>query len=99
MINRIVRMTFDAAQTARFVAVFDASKEYIRNFEGCMHLELWQDAADPCVYYTFSKWQSEEHLNGYRASTLFKQTWAQTKPLFAEKAQAWTINPLQSVTS
>lgn len=41
--------------------------------------------------FTLSHWESEENLEQYRQSELFKSTWAKTKVLFREKAQAWTL--------
>ena len=91
MIVRIVRMTFDPARVPAFLEVFGAAGEKIRGFEGCSHLELLQDVNHPHIYCTYSIWDSEEHLNKYRFSRLFKDTWAQTKPLFIEKAVAFSL--------
>ena len=41
--------------------------------------------------FTISHWDSEAALELYRQSELFKFTWAKTKPLFEEKAQAWSL--------
>lgn len=92
MIIRIVKMTFRAEEVDSFLKLFDERKELIRGFEGCRHLELWQDANASDVYFTYSHWDSEEALNNYRFSELFKDTWASTKALFAEKPQAWSVN-------
>lgn len=90
MIVRIVKMTFKADKVEQFKGVFDASKEKIRAYPGVMHLELLQDKANPSIFFTYSQWESEKDLENYRNSELFKVTWAQTKPLFKEAAQAWT---------
>ncbi len=92
MIVRIVQMTFEPANVAAFLQLFEERKERIRHFEGCTHLELWQDAHNENIFFTYSMWQSEEHLNHYRFSELFKDTWARTKALFAAKPQAWSVN-------
>lgn len=89
-------MTFRTEEVPNFIALFNERKQLIRNFDGCTHLELWQDAHMPNVLFTYSIWQSETHLNHYRFSELFKDTWTQTKALFAEKAQAWSL--LQKMT-
>jgi quinol monooxygenase YgiN len=72
------------------LAIFHQSKERIRNFEGCHHLELWQDLDTPNVFTTHSHWQGVEALEQYRQSDLFKTTWAATKVLFADKPQAFS---------
>lgn len=91
MIVRIVRMTIDPAKTDQFRKYFYNSCSKIRGSEGCTHLELYTDAADSNVMITFSKWISEEHLNSYRNSTLFQETWALVKPLFIEKPFAFSM--------
>ena len=88
-------MTFREAHTARFLAIFQRSREQIRQFPGCQHLELWQDHHQPHVYCTYSHWDTEEALNRYRASELFAETWAQTKILFADKPQVFSVNKVE----
>jgi heme-degrading monooxygenase HmoA len=41
--------------------------------------------------FTYSQWESEAHLNNYRASDLFAVTWRDTKAKFAHKAEAWSV--------
>ena len=41
MLIRIVRMHFTDAGVDEFLQIFNTSKEAIRNFEGCTHLELF----------------------------------------------------------
>ena|SRR5581483_4435131 len=91
MITRIVKMSFDPIRVNDFLKVFEESKNKIRSFEGCVHLELLNDVLHPHVFFTYSQWISEENLNKYRFSELFKSTWAKTKPLFIEKAEAWSL--------
>lgn len=84
-------MTFKAENIAEFVALFEERKDRIRSFKGCTHLELWQDVSNENVFFTYSNWESEAELNHYRSSEFFKETWAKTKSLFAEKPQAWSV--------
>ncbi|MEQ8910016.1 MAG: antibiotic biosynthesis monooxygenase family protein [Vicingaceae bacterium] len=90
MIVRVVKMHFREEEVANFKAVFQASKGLIRNFPGVQHLELLQGTSDPTIFFTYSFWESEEALERYRHSELFKKTWAQTKPLFQSPAEAWS---------
>jgi heme-degrading monooxygenase HmoA len=94
MITRIVRMSFREEEVEAFKQLFEERKELIRNFEGCTHLQLWQDKHHPTVFFTYSLWDSEEHLNQYRASHFFDDTWALTKQKFAAKPEAWTVEPI-----
>ena len=88
MLVRIVKMTFQEDKVATFLDIFQESQFKIRAFEGCQHLELLQDVSQKHIFYTYSHWQSEAHLEQYRHSELFTEVWARTKALFAQKAQA-----------
>jgi heme oxygenase (mycobilin-producing) len=91
MLKRIVKMTFRSENVPTFQQLFEERKALIRHFDGCQHLELWQDAHRPNVFFTYSFWDSETKLNAYRNSELFGDTWAKTKALFEEKPEAWSV--------
>jgi len=97
MIIRIVKMTFREEEVEAFKQLFEERKSLIRNFEGCTHLELWQDKAHPGTFFTYSWWDSEEHLNNYRTSHFFDNTWTLTKQKFAAKPEAWSVNTVYSL--
>jgi quinol monooxygenase YgiN len=98
MIIRIVKMTFVTEKREEFVKVFNASKELIRNFEGCKHLKLLNDQNNPSIFFTYSIWGSEINLERYRNSELFKTTWAKTKILFSDKPKAWSTQALAELS-
>lgn len=91
MITRIVKMTFRPEATPEFLDLFNASKALIARFEGCHSVQLFNDKSNSEVYFTLSVWESEDHLNLYRASDLFGEVWGKTKQLFAGKPEAWTL--------
>ena len=91
MIIRVVQMTFRNDAIESFQALFAERKSRIRHFDGCLHLELWQDARRPEIFFTYSHWASEAHLDQYRFSAFFKETWGLTKALFATPPQAWSV--------
>jgi heme-degrading monooxygenase HmoA len=97
MLIRIVRMTFQKDKIEDFLEIFNRSKYLIRGFEGCQHLELLRDKSAQNVMLTYSYWLSEEHLNTYRDSTLFKTTWAATKVLFLDKPVAFSSEQVEVV--
>ncbi|MEM6726722.1 MAG: antibiotic biosynthesis monooxygenase family protein [Bacteroidota bacterium] len=97
MFVRIVKMIFKEESIEEFKALFEERKEKIRHFEGCQHLELWQDRNDPTVFFTYSFWAHPDHLEAYRHSELFQDTWAKTKALFGGKPQAWSVDQLHNV--
>jgi heme-degrading monooxygenase HmoA len=98
MIKRLVKLTFQADKTEAFKEIFESSKTKIRAMDGCLHLELLQDAHNPSVFFTLSYWDTEGSLNDYRHSELFKTTWAKTKILFADKPEAWTTKVVSYLT-
>ena len=91
MIKRIVKMTFREAEVDRFLHIFDQSSPRIRSFPGCHHLELWRCTGPSPVFFTYSYWDDETALERYRHSELFRQTWKQTKALFGERPEAWSV--------
>lgn len=97
MITRIVKMTFQEKEIPAFQELFEERKHLIRNFEGCTHLELWQDKANPATFFTYSHWHTEDHLNTYRSSPFFADTWTLTKQKFAAKPEAWTVERVHSL--
>lgn len=91
MIKRIVQLTLEPQFIEDFKVFFEERKTTIKGFDGCEFLELWQDVNEPNKFFTHSIWQTEHHLNLYRFSDFFKETWTLTKAMFAEKAQAWSV--------
>jgi|LakMenEpi03Aug12_release.lakeMendotaPanAssembly.Ray.scaffolds.fasta_scaffold196336_2 quinol monooxygenase YgiN len=91
-IQRLVRMSFQTDRISDFMEVFEDSKEKIRNFPGCLALNLIVDFEDSSIIYTSSIWRAIEDLENYRNSKLFIQTWRKTKIHFKEKAQTNTFN-------
>ncbi|HEY6162874.1 MAG TPA: antibiotic biosynthesis monooxygenase family protein [Bacteroidia bacterium] len=90
MIIRFVKMTFRPGKENDFLELFNSSKEKIRDFEGCSHLELLRDIKHPNVFFTLSHWESENHLEAYRRSGLFNTVWGKASALFLQKAEAWS---------
>ena len=95
MVTRIVKMSFDKKNAEQFLEIFNEHRNLIRAAEGCTYLELWQTEEEhSTLFFTHSKWDSEEHLNNYRHSDIFKIVWPKTKSLFNSQPQAWTVNSL-----
>lgn len=91
-IHRYVKMTFRPEEVGQFLEVFNASKEKIRNFPGCLSLQLISNIEEPNILCTSSIWRDVDCLENYRNSELFAETWKKTKILFAEKAKAQSYN-------
>ena len=84
-------MEFEQAKVDTFLALFNSTRDKIAGFEGCLKLDLLPSADMPNLFFTYSIWESEEHLEMYRNSELFKQIWAKTKILFSDKPEAWSL--------
>jgi quinol monooxygenase YgiN len=91
MIVRIVKMTFNPERVPDFLNLFDQYKEAIANQPGCTHLELLAQP-EQAIFFTYSHWLSENHLNQYRNSDTFGVVWPQTKALFKAAPEAWTLH-------
>ena len=94
MIRRIVKMSFHPDKVETFKKVYSANWNRIRTFDGCTHLELLQDEFNPSIFFTYSLWESEEHLQRYRKSDVFATVWSATKMHFNERPEAWTVKLL-----
>ncbi|MBS1949496.1 MAG: hypothetical protein OJF59_002790 [Cytophagales bacterium] len=91
MIIRIVRMHFTQAGVNEFLEIFNRHKSAIRNFPGCLHLQLLVDVDDKTVFSTLSHWDEPQSLENYRKSELFGQVWGRVKTLFSERTQAFSL--------
>jgi quinol monooxygenase YgiN len=98
MFVRIVKMSFEPQHIDLFLKNFEANKLHIRAFDGCQLLELYRDKNNSNVFFTYSYWETEHHLEAYRNSNLFKNVWAVTKPLFNKKAEAWSVDKIETLT-
>ncbi|MAL60822.1 MAG: antibiotic biosynthesis monooxygenase [Flavobacteriaceae bacterium] len=94
MFTRIVKMVFEPQHIPIFLNNFEEVKEKIRGFEGCEFLELYRDKNQENIFFTYSRWNAEVDLENYRNSDLFKEVWSVTKPMFKEKAEAWSVDTL-----
>ena len=85
-------MSFHSTKIDEFLEMFHQKKEFIRGFEGCNLLELYQDKTNPEIFFTYSYWNQESDLDNYRNSELFKNVWKQTKTYFNDKPEAWSVD-------
>ncbi len=84
-------MTFAPQHVSDFLKLFERNKKQIGSFDGCIHLELWNDKENPNVFFTYSHWKDESYLEKYRNSDLFSTVWNENKNYFSAKPEAWTV--------
>lgn len=94
MIIRIVELQFESDSASRAVKLVKDIAPKVRQSSGCLHLEILVDVRKGGHISTYSKWESEDHLNAYRDSQLFKNFWASVKPHFKVPARAWSSFPV-----
>jgi heme-degrading monooxygenase HmoA len=99
MITRIVKLSFREEAVSAFLSIFEESKASIAAFPGQKDLTLLRDRMHHHVFFTISIWENAEALEAYRKSELFASVWSRTKALFAEKAEAWSLDELQNRSS
>ena len=88
-------MTFREEEVDAFLAVFEKAQPRIAAFEGCQKAELLRCKDRPNIFFTHSIWENTDCLESYRHSELFKTTWKATKALFAERAEAWSVEKIK----
>jgi len=97
MLVRIVKMGFYKQNVEVFLNTFNENKAKIRAFKGCTFLELYRNKKDPSIFFTYSHWETEEDLERYRKSELFIHVWGTIKPLFSIRAEAWSVDKLETL--
>ena len=90
-------MSFHEEHIQAFLDNFELMKNHIRNAPGNRFLELYQDKNNPCIFFTYSYWETEADLENYRQSALFDEVWTFTKKLFNDKPEAWSVDKLVSL--
>jgi len=97
MFVRIVKMSFSEEHINGFLNNFEENKNKIKAFKGCNLLELYRDKSNSNIFFTYSYWESENDLEHYRQSDLFKSVWSKTKALFNSKPEAWSVDKLETL--
>ncbi|MFN2430656.1 MAG: putative quinol monooxygenase [Cryomorphaceae bacterium] len=90
MIIRIVELQFTTGSAEKAETLVKNIAPKVRKSEGCHYLDILIDIHRKGHISTFSKWESEAHLNAYRDSDLFRNFWGSVKPLFEVPAKAWS---------
>ena len=80
MITRIVQLPIDPRSNEEvFIRLFDKYKAEIAGAEGCLGVKMLRDDQ---FFFTYSRWESEGHLNAYRHSKVFEECGHRQKPYF-----------------
>ena len=91
MITRIVKLHLQPKAVSEFYSIFKDFKPKIEQTNGCLKLNIHQEINQPHLIFTISMWEDEKSLESYRNSELFHNVWKKVKPLFEERAEAWSL--------
>lgn len=89
---RIVKLTLKQENVNDFLSHFETVKNDINSFPGCLGMKLLQEKKEGNILFTYSQWKSEDDLENYRNSELFRSIWPTVKQWFAAKAEAWSTD-------
>ncbi len=85
-------MTVNPSKIEEFIQFIEPTMQKIQQFKGCEHLEFLKDKNEKNIFFSYSMWESEDSLENYRKSKLFKEFWATVKQWFVKDTQAWTVD-------
>jgi|SRR5690554_411182 len=94
MIIRIVELNIQRDELVKAGSLLEEVSSKVRSMNGCSHLHILEDMHQAGHITTYSHWESEQHLNDYRKSVIFRNFWGAIKPLFASPARAWSSESL-----
>lgn len=84
-------MSIDPVHIDDYLKYIDSIKDKISGYEGCEGLEILSDKHAEDVFFSYSIWVSEEALENYRKSDLFREFWSTIKKWFVSEPKAWTV--------
>ncbi|NEN24326.1 antibiotic biosynthesis monooxygenase [Cryomorpha ignava] len=90
MVIRIVELHIHRDRLEKAQLLLAEVAPNVRKMDGCSHLNILEGLNNNAHITTYSYWKSEDHLNAYRQSNVFKTFWGEIKPLFAMPARAWS---------
>jgi quinol monooxygenase YgiN len=96
MLVRVVQLHLRPETVPVFLEVFATHQKKILENSGCISVQLLQLDQDPGHLATLSHWTNQEALDHYRHSEFFRGLWSKVKPMFSEKAQAFSYHILDS---
>lgn len=94
MLIRVVKLSIKPESVDAFLSNFEQVRSTIIGFDGCHYLELLSDTERESIFFTYSHWESDQHLEAYRNSPIFSDIWRTTKTMFDQPAQAWSLDSI-----
>jgi len=91
MITRIVKMQILESKIDNYQEIVKPYVANIISFPGCKGVRVLKDKNSKTIIFTYSLWESEQDLEKYRKSEMFREIWYKVKQLFSVPAEAWTV--------
>lgn len=91
MITRIVKMSILESEIERYQEIVKPYKSKILSSPGCKDVQIFKDINNKSIVFSYSVWETEQDLENYRKSEMFRKVWNEVKTLFSNPAEAWTI--------
>lgn len=91
MITRIVKMNVNELDIEKFKLLVQPYQSKILAFKGCVQVDIMRDKKNRTQFFSYSIWESEEALENYRNSKMFREIWAEIKKLLSSPTIAWTV--------
>jgi quinol monooxygenase YgiN len=95
MIIRLVSLKCKPEDVDVFRLLLRESSPRVRQFPGCLSLQIANDIADPTSFFTVSTWRDVDALGAYRTSPLFAEIWPRAKLFLREPAWASTCQEIE----
>ena len=95
MVIRIVSLKCKPEDIDAFRLLLHKSSPRVRQFPGCLSLQIVNDITDPTGFFTISAWRDVDALEAYRTSPLFEQVWPRIKAFLREPARASTCEEIE----
>lgn len=90
MITRIIRLTLKISHE-EFTEYINKAKDEFDKFEGCEQIEILKDKIGNNVYFIYTIWKSNKHLNKFRKSEFNKKFWNTIVDLSQNRPQVWSV--------
>ncbi len=96
MITRIVKLSFQNQYCPHFESMFPKIQQIVFSSKGCKEVKLLK-SMEKGLYFTYSHWDTEQSLEDYRQSDVFKKIWSDFKTNFKDAPQAWSTVDISPV--
>ncbi|OFY24093.1 MAG: hypothetical protein A2W98_14235 [Bacteroidetes bacterium GWF2_33_38] len=85
-------MYLKSGENKSFATFMKPFQQKIRNFDGCIHHDIFPDKENDDIFYSYTIWKSESKVKKYRNSDLIKHISEAVMPKCTKEPIAWTVD-------